>query len=282
LGDGVQPFPVVRVFHVYSGAWQAGAWLALSVSAWHLLQKKHLEFARATFKIALVVSLVSSLLQLVSGHLSARVVARYQPEKLAAMEGLYTASAPADLHLFGWVDERSRRVEAGLAVPGLLSYMVKGDVSAPVPGMDSFPPADLPPVNFTFQTYHAMVAIGMALIALSLWGVFLWWRGTLWETRPTLWLFVLAVLGPQAANQMGWFAAEVGRQPWIVYRLLRTSEGLSKIVSAQLITGSLLMFTFIYMLLFAVFIFLLDKKIRTGPEEIDGTAHHVLEREPRA
>ena len=192
------PSTGVRVFHVFSGAWQAGAWLAVSISAWYLLHKRHVEFAKATFKIGLVVSLVSSLLQLGSGHLSAIVVARTQPEKLAAMEGLYAASAPGDLHLFGWVNEREKRVEAGLAVPGLLSLMVHGNTTAPVPGLDAFAPADRPPVNFTFQTYHAMVAIGMGLDRVELCGGFFSGGAARCGKRgSTLWLCVFAVMGPQ-------------------------------------------------------------------------------------
>jgi len=263
----LNPSTPVRIFHVYSGAWQAGAWLVLSVGAYYLLKRRHLEFARASFKIALVVSLMSSIAQLVSGHQSARIVARYQPEKLAAMEAHYEENAPADLHLFGWVSEPEERVKAGFAVPGLLSYLVSGNASTPLLGLRAFPPADRPPVNFVFQAYHAMVGIGLALIALSLWGALLWARGTLWGARWTLRFFVIAVVGPQAANQLGWFTAEVGRQPWIVYHLLRTSEGLSKVVGARLILGSLVMFAFIYLLLFALFVFLLDRKIRGGPEE---------------
>ena len=114
-----------------------------------------------------------------------------------------------------------------------------------------------------------MVAVGMLLFALTLAGFFLLWQGTLFSQRWLLWIFVFAVLGPQIGNQLGWITAEVGRQPWIVYRLLRTSEALSKTVQAGAILSSLVMFAFIYVLLFAVFIYLLDNKIRLGPEEDD-------------
>ena len=112
-----------------------------------------------------------------------------------------------------------------------------------------------------------MVTIGFILIFLSLTGAFYWWRGTLLEARWLLKLFVVAVLGPQIANQAGWFTAEVGRQPWIVYHLLRTSDGLSKVVKANAILGSIIMFSLIYLLLFVLFIYLLDEKIRHGPDE---------------
>ncbi len=255
-----------RIFHVYMGAYQAGAFFVLSVSAFYLLKGRHRDFARKSIKIALVVAVLSSILQLVSGHQSGRTLARTQPAKLAAFEGLYPAEAPADLSLFGWVDEENEKTY-GLAVPGMLSFLVYDDTSAPVTGLSAFPPEDRPPVNLVFQTYHLMVAIGMVLIALSLFGVFEWWRGTLFERRWLLWIFVFSVLLPEVANQLGWFSAEVGRQPWIVYGLLRTSEGLSPSVSAGEVTASLVMFGVVYLLLFLLFIYLLDEKIRHGPEE---------------
>ena len=178
-------------------------------------------------RIGLVVALVASVASFITGHESALVVSKYQPAKLAAMEGHLPASAPAGLSLFGWVDEEAQRF-VGVSIPGMLSFLVHGDATKPVTGLQAFPPQDRPPVNPVFQAYHAMIGIGMGLIGLSLLGVFLWWRGSLFETRWLLWVFVPAVLGPQMANQLGWFTAEVGRQPWIVYGLMRTRRrGLS-------------------------------------------------------
>ncbi len=260
------PSTLDRLSHTLMGACQAGAFLVLSVSAYYLLRKRHAEFARASIKIALVVALAASILQLVSGHQSAQQVSRYQPTKLAAFEGHFEKSAPADMYLLGWVDEQGERV-SGLRVRGFLSWLVHGDARAAMPGLRAFAPADRPPVNLVFQSYHLMVAIGLGLIGLSLLGVLLWWRGRLFENKWVLRLFVLAVLGPQAANQLGWLSAEVGRQPWIVYGLLRTSQAASPTVSAQKIVTSLVMFGIIYLLLLALFIFLLDHKIKHGPEE---------------
>jgi cytochrome d ubiquinol oxidase subunit I len=139
-----------------------------------------------------------------------------------------------------------------------------------VTGLDAFDRADRPPVQATFQFFHLMVAIGMALIGISWLGILLWWRGWLFDTsrrfsRAYLWLLVFAVLLPQISNQSGWFTAEIGRQPWIVYGLLRTSDGLSEAVVAGQVLFSLTLFGLIYLLLFALFIFLLDRKIRQGP-----------------
>ena len=258
------PSSAVRLSHTLLGAWSAAAFLVLSVSAFYLLKRRHQAFAKASMKIALIVGILASLGSLVTGHSSAQVVAQYQPAKLAAMEGHFPTSAPAGLYLFGWVNE-GRQQTAGPSIPGMLSWMVHGDASKPVTGLNAIPPQDRPPVNPVFQAYHIMVGIGMALIGLALLGGLLWWRGTLPETRWLLWILVFAVLGPQAANQLGWFTAEVGRQPWIVYGVMRTAEAVSKAVTAGQVLTSLILFTLIYLALFVLFLFLLDQKIRHGP-----------------
>ena len=260
------PSSVDRLSHTLSGCWQAGAFLVISVSAFYLLKGRHLEVARRSLVVGLGLALFASLFQLFTGHSSALGVAVNQPAKLAAFEGHYDASAPAGLYLLGWVDDDSQSV-LGLEVPGGLSLLVHGDSEAPLTGLNAFAPGDRPPVNLVFQTYHLMVAIGMTLIAIAVLGVFYWWRGTLFEQRWLLRVFVFAVIGPQLANQLGWISAEVGRQPWIVYGLLRTSEGLSKVVEAGQIWFSLALFVAIYALLLCLFIYLLNEKIQHGPDD---------------
>ena len=276
------PSSMDRLSHALMGAWQTGAFLVISISAYYLLKNRHVEFARASLKTGLAVAVLASLLQLVTGHSSAVGVSKNQPAKLAAMEAHYAESAPAPLYLFGWVNNRAQKVQCGVAIPGMLSYLIYGDSKAPVKGLNAIKEDERPPVNFVFQMYHLMVAIGLGLIALSLLGLFLWWRGSLFTCRPVLWVMVFAVLGPQIANQAGWCAAEVGRQPWIVYNLLKTSAGLSKVVTANQIQFSLIMFLLIYILLFAVFIFLLDQKIRSGPDAQEKMPDEPLAHTPRA
>jgi cytochrome d ubiquinol oxidase subunit I len=260
------PSSVDRLTHTIMGCWQAGAWLVLSVSAYYLLRGRHEEIAKKSMQLALVLALVSSLGQLATGHTSAEGVASNQPAKLAAFEGHYPESAPADLYLLGWVDEPNEKV-LGIAIPGMLSMMVHGDPKAPVTGLRAFPPEDRPPVQIVFQTYHAMVGIGMVLIGLAAAGIALLRGGRLFRMRWLLWAFVGAVLLPQFANQLGWMSAEIGRQPWIVYGLLRRVDGLSRVVSAGQVLWSIIMFGLIYALLMAAFVFLLDKKIKHGPVE---------------
>jgi cytochrome d ubiquinol oxidase subunit I len=259
-----------RISHVFAGAWQAAAFFVLSVGAYYLLRGRHVEFARGSMKIGVVVALFASVFQLVTGHHSAQTLAETQPAKLAAMEGHYPASAPAGLYVLGWVDEKGETV-SGLAIPGLTSFLVHGDPGTPVTGLDAVPVEDRPPVNLVFQSYHLMVGIGMVLILVSLVAAFRWWRGTLFRGRAFLWILVFSVLLPQAANQLGWFTAEVGRQPWIVYGLLRTEDALSRSVDTASVLASLILFSLIYLLLLALFLYLLDEKIRHGPGEIEET-----------
>ena len=264
------PSSVDRLTHTVMGAWQAGAFLILSVSAYYLIKSKHTDFAKASMKIALFVAFFASLMQLITGHSSALGVSKDQPAKMAAFEGHYEEYAPAAMYLFGWVDEKGERVRFGIAIPKMLSFMIYGDPNAPVTGLKAFAKEDRPPVNLVFQSYHAMIAIGMGLIGLSLLGLLLFFRGKLFENKLILWVFVFSVLGPQFANQLGWLSAEVGRQPWIVYGLLRTKNALSQVVSGNQVLGSLLLFGAVYFLLFALFIFLLNNKIRKGPiDEIE-------------
>jgi cytochrome d ubiquinol oxidase subunit I len=264
------PSTMDRLFHTLCGAWQAGAFLVVSVSAWYLLKGKHAEFARSSLRVGLVVALAASLLQLLSGHHSAQGVAHNQPVKLAAFEGLYETTNHAPLTLFGWVDQKDEKV-LGPKIPGMLSWLAFGDAEKPVAGLNQAAPErkDRPPIGISFQMFHLMVAIGFAMIAVAALGFLYFWHGSLFERRWMLRLLVLSVLGPQIANQAGWFAAEVGRQPWIVQGLLRTSEGLSAVVTANTVLSAMILFTAVYLLLFAVFVYLLNDKIQHGPDEAD-------------
>ncbi|HEV2330842.1 MAG TPA: cytochrome ubiquinol oxidase subunit I [Verrucomicrobiae bacterium] len=264
-----------RLFHTLCGAWMAGAFLVASVSAYYLLKKRHEDFARRSLRLALPVALVASIVQGISGDMSAREVANWQPAKLAAFEGLYNTQSNAPLTLIGYVDEQDQQVK-GLQAPGLLSFLAFHDPRATVKGLDAFPTGDRPPVEPCFMFFHGMVAIGMALLLISVLGCFLMWSGKLAVNRWLLWILVFSVLGPEIANQFGWFAAEVGRQPWIVYGLMRTPAGLSAVIRANTVLTSLILFTFIYFLLFAVFIYLLNHKIQTGPHPDDLVPHGKL------
>ncbi|KYP14378.1 cytochrome ubiquinol oxidase subunit I [Flavihumibacter sp. CACIAM 22H1] len=259
------PSSMERLSHVWIGAFLAGAFLVLSVHAYYIKNNKHLAIAKPGFKIALAVALVFSFAQLFTGHKSADGVAKNQPAKLAAMEGHYDSSAKADMYLLGWVNNRSQTT-TGIKIPGGLSFLLHQDFSTPVTGLNAFKPEDRPgQINAVFQFYHIMVAIGMLLILLTSYAAWLWWKGKLFDKKWLLGIFVWAVLLPQIANQAGWFAAEMGRQPWVVYNLLRTSDALSKSVKAEQVLVSLILFTLVYATLLVLFLYLLNKKIKHGP-----------------
>ncbi len=262
------PSSMDRLLHTISGCWQAGAWMMVSVGAYYLLRKIHREFALASIKLGLALAVASALFTLVTGHSSAEGVAKNQPEKLAAFEGQWDTQKNAPLIIAGWVDEKNEKTH-GIEIPGMLSLLAKGSTEAEIQGLRATPKEDRPPVHMTFQFYHIMISVGFALIGLALWAGWALWRGTLENSRLLLLCLSFSVLGPQIANQAGWFAAEVGRQPWIVYKLLRTSDALSKVVTANQVMASMIMFLAVYLLLFVAFIYLLNEKIQHGPDETD-------------
>jgi cytochrome d ubiquinol oxidase subunit I len=259
------PSSVERLSHVWIGALLAGAFFVLSVNAYYIVKKKHIEIAQKGFKIALIVAIAASYMQLFTGHKSADGVAKNQPAKLAALEGHFKASEPADMYLLGYVDKKNQETY-GLKIPGGLSFLLYQNTSQHVTGLQSFPEKDRPSqLNAIFQFYHIMVAIGMLLIALSTWAAFQWYRGRLFDSKWLLLSFIWAGILPQIANQVGWFAAEMGRQPWVVYGLLRTSDAFSKSVHANQVLFSIILFGLVYLTLFILFIYLLNKKIIHGP-----------------
>lgn len=283
------PSTLERLSHVLIGAFIMGGFFVISVSAYYLLKNRHHEFARRSIAIAMPFVAVFSLTALFSGHSQARNVAKTQPAKLAAFEGNFqSAAAGAPLYLWGMPDEASGTVKAGVAIPGLLSFLVHGDANKPVtalddpaivpPGYEMKPDETLrdywPPVNPVFQLYRIMVALGFFFIALSLLGLIYQWRGKLYKTRWLLWLFVFSVIGPVIANQTGWAAAEIGRQPWIVYGLLKTKEAASVSVTGGEVLASIIMFSIIYIMLTLVWLYVMDAKIRQGPE--DAAAGHPV------
>lgn len=261
------PSTIDRLTHTIIGAWLTGAFLVLSISAYYLLKNRHFDHAKASIKVGLTVALIASFLQLITGHSSAVGVAKNQPSKLAAMEGHFDSKAPAPLHLFGWVDEKEQKVKYGVSIPRFLSFLLYFDASKPVTGFDQIPLEERPPINLVFQSFHIMILIGIFFILYSLVGLYLWITNKLWSTKWFLWISVFAVVLPHLANQTGWITAEVGRQPWIVYGILKTSDAFSKNVPVGNVWFSLILFTLIYLLIFVLFLFLLGRKIKQGPIE---------------
>ena len=286
----LNPSTLERLTHTLIGAFIMGGFFIMSISAYYMLRKRHEEFAHRSFTGGLIFATIFSVIQLFSGHSNASMVAENQPAKLAALEGHFQ-TGPADLSLLGWPDQREGRMKFNLAVPGGVSFLVAGDVDHEVLGLDRFRREHWPPVLLSFASYRVMVGLGMFFIVLTVGASILRWRGTLFRRRWLMWVFVFAVVLPVAANQFGWAAAEVGRQPWIVHPRverdpdgqpvltedgyvryvdegLLTREGHSEAVSASEVTGSIVMFGVIYLLLGAVWLFVLNHKIKTGPEPV--------------
>ncbi len=263
------PSTLERFSHVISAAWLTGAFFVISISAYYILKKKHIEFAKKSLLIALIVSTIASLLQLGTGHESAMVVVKHQPEKLATFEGHFN-EAPLDLYFIGYLDVDNERI-IGIKWPGFLSFLIYGNFNAPVKGRNDFSKENLPPLQLPFQSYHIMVAIGMAFIALTILAWFLYWRKILFRNKLFLKILVLIFALPHIANLCGWIAAEVGRQPWAVYGILRTSDAIShaSVVTAGNVLFSIILFTLIYLILGILFVYLLIKEIKQGPEEIE-------------
>ena len=261
------PSSMDRLAHVILGCWLTGSFFVLSVAAFYLLKKRHREVAIPMLKISLVLSALVLVLQLVSGDRSAKIVAKYQPAKLAAFEGIYKTEPSTPISVIGWVDGKKEQVHA-IKIPGALSFMTYFDRNTPVTGLDQIPRNEWPNVPLVFQTYHLMVMMWALMFVIALLGLWYWRKGTLENKRWLLWSMVFSVALPHIAQQAGWMSAEVGRQPWIVWKILRTSEGVSTNISSAQVFGSITLFVFIYILLFTLFLFLLDRKIKHGPESI--------------
>lgn len=261
----LNPSSIDRLVHVILGCWLAGVFLVLSISAYYYFKKIHLDFARASMRIGLSVAALTLMLQLISADSTARGVAKNQPSKFAAMEGVYKTEGGVSMNIFGWVDEKSQKV-VGLKIPYLLSFFMHGDPKEVITGLDQYPPEDRPPVQAVFQSYHMMVAM-WGLMALTVIAAAICYKRKMLEDRPwVLRALILSVIFPQIANQTGWMTAEIGRQPWIVYGVLRTPQGISQTINATQVFVSIMMFLVIYTLLLGLFLFLLDRKIKHGPE----------------
>lgn len=262
------PSTMPRYVHTVMSAWVCGGFLMAAISAWYFLKGRQTDVARASLKIGIVAALVSSMLVMATGDRHAKQVARTQPAKFAAMEGLYSTEKGAPLILFSLPpSQEGRRDAPELVITNLTSFLAFGNFQAPVQGLREFPREEWPPVAITFLSFHNMVIIGNLMALIGVLGVIQMWRKRLETSRTLLRLiFWGGILLPTAAIQLGWMAAEVGRQPWIVYGMMKTSDGVSKVVSGPEILTSIIMFSLIYLLLGSVWIYLLRREVIHGPE----------------
>ena len=268
-----QKFAIVKFVHTVSAAYTLAAFLVMGISAYHMLRKHQVKFFTLSFQIGLTFGLVSSLVVFILGDLNGVVVAEKQPTKLAAMESLWETQKRAPVYMFAWPDPENERnaVEIG-RIPGLLSFLVLHDINGEVPGLRDFPKDERPPVLITSFAFKGMVGLGCLFILLTVVGWFK--RKKLLESPGYLRIMMWSIPLPYLAIQLGWLVTEIGRQPWIVYGLVKTSDAVSPIATFQ-VAITLLGFVLLYGLLGASGFFLIARKAIKGPD-MD------LEPEPRA
>jgi cytochrome d ubiquinol oxidase subunit I len=261
----VNPSTVIRFVHTILAGWLTGALVALAAGAWLVLKGRDRATAALLIKPALAIFAATAILQLGTGHLHSVQVWRTQPEKMAAFEANWQTMDGAPFTIFGIPDEKAERTRLAVRVPKMLSMLVRFDPNGRVLGLDEFPKDERPPVFVPFAGYHLMILCGVIFIGLGLTGLWLLVRRKLEGSQRFLRLLIFAVPLPYLANETGWIAAEVGRQPWAVYKVLRTSDAVSAVVPAGNILFSLILFTLIYGLIAVAGLSVLLKTVRRGP-----------------
>jgi cytochrome d ubiquinol oxidase subunit I len=253
--------------HTMLGAVITGSFTMASVGAFYLLSRQHESYGRVFVRIAVTVGLVAALLQLFpTGDGQGKMIAQNQPATLAAMEGLFQTQQGAPLAILGQPDLQKRRLDNPLVLPRGLSFLTYQAWAAEVKGMDEYSPQDLPDnISLLYYSYHVMVGLGTMFIAVLLIAGWKLWRGTLYASRAVLWALLLALPFPYIANTAGWITAEVGRQPWLIYGLMRTRAGVSPQVSAGNAWFTLIGFMGLYVVLGILFLFLVYREIDHGP-----------------
>jgi len=262
------PYGWIKFSHTLMSGYALAAFVIMGVSAWHLLQKNEIEFFTRSFKMAAVWAFVASMIVALSGDFHAVEIAKTQPSKFAAMEAQWETQRGVGMNLllFPDVAKECNSLEA-LCIPNALSFLAFKDPNAEIKGLKSFPPELRPPVTPTFLSFRLMAGIGTFMILASLMAILISRKTNFVDQRAFLLLMVLSIPAPYLAQQFGWLVAELGRQPWIVYGVMKTADAVSKSVTATQVGLSLLGFTVLYGLLGAVDVFLLVKYAKKGPDK---------------
>ena len=271
----LNPWAWWQYAHNMSGAVITGAFVMASVGAFYLLWGKFESFGRTFVRVGVIAALIASTLQVFpTGDGQGRMVALHQPATLAAMEGLFESQPGAPIVLIGQPDVDQRKIDNPIEVPNALSFLTYRRWNAEVKGLDAFPQDQWPTnIELLYFSYHIMVGLGTLFIAIGVVSVFLLWRQKLFASRWMLWILLLTLPFPYIANTAGWMTAELGRQPWLVYSLMRTADGYSKTVSAGNGIFTLLGFMGIYTVLGIFFLFLVRREIECGPHAQVEAAH---------
>jgi cytochrome d ubiquinol oxidase subunit I len=263
----LNPWGLLQYMHNMTGAVVTGSFVVAAVGAFYLLDGKMAGYGRIFTKVGVVGGLISTILIIFpTGDLHGKYVARHQPAAMAGMEGLFHSEAGAGMILVGQPDEEAQRIDNPIVVNNVLSFLIYGTTKAEVTGLDRIPrdqwPSALP---LLFYAYHIMAGLGTFFVTLMLAAAFLLWRKKLYESRWILWILLISFPLPYIANTAGWMTAEIGRQPWLIYGLMRTSEGFSSTVSAGNGLFTLLGFMGLYALLGLLFTVLVYREISRGP-----------------
>src|SRR6266566_4764637 len=263
----LNPWAILQYAHNMSGAVITGAFVMSGVGAYYLLEGKFMEYGRVFLRVGVSAGIIFSALQIFpTGDLHGKYMARHQPVTTAAMEGLFKSETGAPMVILGQPDEEHQRIDNPLIANKVLSFLVYGTTTAEVRGLNAFPkdqwPTNIPLLYFS---YHVMVGLGTIFVAVMALGAFLLWRRKLFASPWMLWIILLCVPFPYIANTAGWLAAEVGRQPWLVYGLLRTNQGYSTNVIAGNSMFTLLGYMGLYLVLGILFLFLIQREIGEGP-----------------
>ncbi len=259
--------------HTMAGAVVTAAFVMASVGAYYILAERDKEYGTMFIRTGVIAGIIFSFLMLFpSGDGQGKNIAQHQPVTLAAMEGLFQTKEGAELIIIGQPDIEKLKIDNPIYVPKLLSFLTYYRWNAEVKGLDAFP-RDIWPDNIPllYYSYHIMVGLGTIFIAVMLISVFLLWRKKLYTSRPVLWALLLSFPFPYIANTAGWMTAELGRQPWLVYGLMRTVHGTSPTVSAGNSLFTLLGFLGMYFVIGVLFLFLVIKEINHGPEALEKT-----------
>ncbi|MBN2160099.1 MAG: cytochrome ubiquinol oxidase subunit I [Spirochaetes bacterium] len=259
---------LIRFLHTIIGGWITGSLFTAGMSAWYILKRRDEESAKPLLTIALWIFIAMALTQFISGHTHSVQVAVTQPGKMAAFEALWRGGEGAPMSVFGIPCSKEKKTYLELAVPKLLSIAIHFDPNAKVPGLDEFKEDELPPIEVSYFTYHGMILLGSFFALMAVIGFFLIIRKKIYDSRWYLWILMLSIPLPFISNELGWMSAEIGRQPWAVYGVLKTADAASVVVPAWQILFSIILFSAIYLLLFAVFMKLLLAIIRKGPDNV--------------
>jgi len=267
----LNPWALWQYAHNMSAAVITGSFVMAATGAFYLLSQRHIEYAKTFVRLGVIVGLIASCAQLFpTGDEQGRMVADNQPATLAAMEGLFQTQRSAPILILGQPDVENQRLENPIEVPSMLSFLTYRQWNSEVRGLDAFPRSDWPDkIPLLYFSYHIMVGLGTLFIALLVFAAFLLWRGRLYHSKPMLWALMVAVPFPYIATTAGWITAEVGRQPWLIYGLMRTSAGISPLVSSGSAWFTLIGFLGMYGVLAILFLFLIYREVEHGPEAAD-------------